>query len=78
MMWFYKLTRRLLTYSVLYGAANIMLGVGVLCCVVGGFVFNVIPLVTWAGMVLFFGGLCVLGYSGRYLPQEEREKNGNK
>lgn len=77
-MWFYKLTRQLLTYSVLYGIANIMLLIGVICCVVGGFVFGVLPWVTWAGMVLFIGGLCVLGYSDRYLPQEEgREKNGN-
>lgn len=75
-MW-YKLTRKLLTYPMLDGLAQVMIFAGVLASVGGGFFFVVAPWVMWSGIVLFIGGLCVLGYADNYLPSgEERESNG--
>jgi hypothetical protein len=78
-MWVYKLVAKLLTHTVLYGLANIMIFGGMLLCVVGGLLFVVTPWVTWIGMAVFIGGLCVLGWSDQYLPSEEkkRSENGN-
>lgn len=79
-MWVYKLAGKLLTNTVLVGIANIMIFAGMLACVVGGFLFVVMPWITWAGVAVFIGGFCVLGWSDNYLPSElekRRSENGN-
>jgi hypothetical protein len=73
-MWVYKLVGKFLTHTVLAGLANIMIFGGMLCCVVGGFLFVVAPWITWIGMAVFIGGLFVLGYSDQFLPSEKKEK----
>jgi hypothetical protein len=77
MMWLYKLRAKFLTHTVLAGTANIMIFAGMILCVAGGFFFVVAPWLTWSGLVLFIGGLIVLGCSDNYLPSElERKRNG--
>lgn len=54
-----------------------MIFAGMLSCVVGGFVFMAAPWVTWVGLVLFIGGLVVLGAADDYLPSEKK-RSGNE
>lgn len=70
-MWVYKLLGKLLRHTVLAGLANIMIFAGMVACVVGGFLFVAVPWITWAGVVVFFGGFFVLAYSDGYLPSEK-------
>jgi len=73
-MWVYKLAGKLLTHSMLYGLANIMIFGGMLVCVAGGVLFVITPWVSWIGVAVFISGLCVLGWSDSYLPSEKKEK----